>query len=275
VTTYELDLIGNALDSLAEALAKFEDGDEGNEKSFKFAVLHMAHFVELIFKYYIEKTHPLLIYKNPHSERLDRGQTITFWDAVNFISNEDGRRVSKEFRNDLSWLKKLRNDIEHHKVQMNVEEVRQILGRVFQAVLAFLGAHSDLDVEAHIPKETMETFKRLSDEYLFRLHDAVKKCEDIAAEFDEPMDPEARPSVVDCSNCGNPTFALDPASATGYQCLMCGSHESDEMPMWCASCNALSTRGELFEFVTGPDYAEYTELRCYYCSGRYHADKDD
>jgi hypothetical protein len=275
VAVYELDLLGNALDSLAEALAKFEEGDAGEEKAFKFAVLHMAHFVELILKCHIASIHPLLIYKNPHSATLDRTQTIAFWDAVNFISNEDEGRVSKEFRNDLSWLKKLRNDIEHHKVQMNVEEVRQILGRVFQAVLAFLGAHSQLDVEAHIPKEIMETFKRLSDEYLFRLHDALKKCEEISAEFDDPMDPESGPSVVDCSDCGNPTFAVDRASETGYRCLMCDSQESDNMPAWCANCNSQATRGELYEFVTGPDHAEYTELRCYYCSGRYHADKDD
>jgi hypothetical protein len=275
MATYELDLLGNALDSLAEALSKFEDGDAGNEKAFKFAVLHMAHFVELIFKYHITQTHPLLIYKHPFSEKIDRNQTITFWDAVNFISNEDSEHLSKEFRNDLAWLKRLRNDIEHHKVEMNVEDVRQTLGRLFQALLAFLAAHSDLDIEAHIPKETMETFKRLSDEYLFSLHDALKKCEEIEAEFGDPMDPDAQPAVVDCSNCGNPTFAIDKASNTGYRCLMCESDESDDTPAWCASCNMASTKGELYEFVTGPEDAEVSELRCYYCSGRHHADKDD
>jgi hypothetical protein len=275
MSTFELDLLGNALDSLAEALSKFEDGDDGNEKSFKFAVLHMAHFVELIFKYHITQKHPLLIYKHAFAEKLDRNQTITFWDAVNFISNEDSENVSKEFRSDLAWLKRLRNDIEHHKFELNVASVRQTLGRLFQALLEFLTAHSDLDIASRIPSETMTIFKRLSDEYLFRLHDAKKRCDAIEAEHGDPTDPDAPLSVVDCSNCGNPTFAIDEASATGYRCLMCESDESDEMPAWCASCNSPSTRGELYEFVTGPDDAEFTELRCYYCSGRHHTDKDD
>ena len=35
----KLDLLPNALDSLAEALAKFEAGDGGDQKAYKFAVL--------------------------------------------------------------------------------------------------------------------------------------------------------------------------------------------------------------------------------------------
>jgi hypothetical protein len=63
IATHELDLLDNALDSLAEALAKFEEGDDGEPKAYKFAVLHMAHFIELIFKHHVAEKHPLLIYK--------------------------------------------------------------------------------------------------------------------------------------------------------------------------------------------------------------------
>lgn len=49
MTTHELDFLENAIDSLAEELAKFEAGDDCEPKAFKFAVLHMAHFVELVF----------------------------------------------------------------------------------------------------------------------------------------------------------------------------------------------------------------------------------
>lgn len=50
---YELDIKENALDSLREALIKFEEGESGNLRSFKFSIQNMAHFVELILKQYV------------------------------------------------------------------------------------------------------------------------------------------------------------------------------------------------------------------------------
>ena len=57
MSIHELDLLENALDSLGEALSKFEEGDDGDPKAYKFAVLHMAHFIELIFKHHITSKH--------------------------------------------------------------------------------------------------------------------------------------------------------------------------------------------------------------------------
>lgn len=58
--SHKLDLLDNAMDSLEEALKKFEEGDDGDQKAYKFCVLHMAHFIELIFKHHITEKHPLL-----------------------------------------------------------------------------------------------------------------------------------------------------------------------------------------------------------------------
>lgn len=74
--THELNLRDNALDSLREALAKFEEGDGGDLKAYKFAVQHMSHFVELIFKHHLASIHPLLIYKDPFSRKLNADKTI-------------------------------------------------------------------------------------------------------------------------------------------------------------------------------------------------------
>jgi hypothetical protein len=120
MTTHELDLLENAVDSLAEALSKFEEGDNGEPKAYKFAVLHMAHFVELVFKHHIASKHSLLIYKDPFAAKVDRNKTITLWDAINFINNEAADTVSPTLKKDLEWLKRLRNEIEHHKFRMEV-----------------------------------------------------------------------------------------------------------------------------------------------------------
>jgi hypothetical protein len=66
---HELDLLENAIDSLKEALDKFKEGSDTNRRAYKFAILHYSHFLELLFKYYVSKSHPLLIYKNPFSKK--------------------------------------------------------------------------------------------------------------------------------------------------------------------------------------------------------------
>lgn len=273
-STHQLDLLENALDSLAEALAKFEEGDAGEAKAYKFAVLHMAHFIELVFKHHIAQKHPLLIYKEPFGQKLDRNKTITLWDAVNFINNEAAETVSKEFRADLEWLKRLRNEIEHHKFTMDVPEVRITIGRIFRSVLSFLENYSDIEIESNIPSRTMETFGVLSDEYEFLRRDAIREAEEVeeANSRDFFSGDDEPPVRFDCPECDNPTLVLNESSNTGYRCAFCGNEESDDLPANCDICGVQSTVGELDYWETENGHGEY---RCYYCSGRYHADKDD
>ena len=273
MTTHELNLLDNAIDSLVEALVKFEQGDHGEPKSFKFAVLHMAHFVELIFKHHIASKHPLLIYKDPFSAKVDRNKTITLWDAINFINNEAPDTVSLDLRKDLEWLKRLRNDIEHHKFKMEVPEVRATLGRLFRSVLEFLEEYTDIELEPLVPDSTIETFQLLSDEYEFKLRTALQEANEFeAANPVDHHDPDAPPARIDCESCGNSTMILNEQSSTGYRCLVCANEDGDNIPANCDICGLASTQGELDVWELDDGQFEY---RCYYCSGRYHADKDD
>ena len=273
MTTHELDLLENAIDSLAEAFVKFEKGDGGESKAYKFAVLHMAHFVELIFKHHIAGKHPLLIYKDPFSAKVDKNRTITLWDAINFINNEAEGMISPALKKDLDWLKRLRNDIEHHKFKMEVSEVRITIGRLFRSVIEFLDKYTDIELESLIPEATMEMFRVLSDEYEFSLRTALKDAE----KFEEtnPPDhhnPDALPARLNCENCGNPTLIQSKESSTGYRCLFCENEEGDNIPANCDICGISSTQGELDAWEMDDGRYEY---RCYYCSGRYHAEKND
>lgn len=272
--THELDLLENALDSLAEALAKFEQGDSGESKAYKFAVLHMAHFIELVFKYHIAQKHALLIYKEPFAQKLDKNKTITLWEAVNFINNETADTVSKDFRADLEWLKRLRNEIEHHKFTMDVPQVRITMGRLFRSVIEFLEDYSDVEVESHIPTHTMETFKVLSDEYEFRRRDALHTADAVeqANSRNYSSGEDELPVRLNCPDCENTTLVVDNDSSTGYCCTFCGNQESDDLPAICNNCGIRTTVDEL-EFWEIEDGK--LESRCYVCSGRYSADKDD
>lgn len=271
--SHKLDLLGNAMDSLEEALKKFQEGDEGDHKAYKFCVLHMAHFIELIFKHHITEKHPLLIYANPFAAKIDPAttKTIGLWEAVNFINNEDKDAVAGDFRKDLEWLKKLRNDIEHHKFEMDVPTARIVIGRLFRSVLEFLDYSGVVDVEKQMPEQTKSIFSVLSDEYRFKLHDALKNADDLeGANPIDPMDPEADPVRMDCEACGNYTMVANKGSGTGYRCTFCENEDGDDLPAKCTICGAKMTFGDLENWSD----EHGVEYRCYYCSGRYAADRD-
>jgi ribosomal protein S27E len=274
MSNHKLDLLDNAMDSLAEALTKFEEGDNGNPKAYKFCVLHMAHFIELIFKHYITEKHPLLIYMNPFESNLkpEKARTIGLWEAVNFINNEEKDTVSGDFRKDLEWLKKLRNDIEHHKFEMDVATARTTIGRLFRAVLEFLHYNSDVDIEQAIPQNAMDTFKVLSDEYQFKLKDAIRAADAVEKENPQgPFDPDGPPARIDCDGCGNFTMVLSESSKTGYRCTFCDNEDGDNVPANCDICGVACETGDL-DFWENE--AGQREGRCCYCSGRYAADRD-
>lgn len=62
MTTLAFNIKENSIDSLNEALDKFQQGQTGNIRAFKFAILCTAQFVELLLKQYLISVNPLLVY---------------------------------------------------------------------------------------------------------------------------------------------------------------------------------------------------------------------
>jgi uncharacterized protein YutE (UPF0331/DUF86 family) len=220
MAVHKLDLLENAIDSFNEALKKYDEGNGGNASSYKFAIQHYAHFLELLFKYYVSQAHPLLIYKNPFSKKLHKENTIGLWDAIQFLKNE-GNSIDKDFNNDLEWIKKLRNNIEHHKFEMDTREIRRTLGRLTQALIEFNNEIAEIDLEEHISPVHLKTFGNLADEYKAELANAKSEAKE-ESEVDE---------TFDCHSCGE----CDTMAQVGqsYICKYCGSEDSNEICVIC------------------------------------------
>jgi hypothetical protein len=77
---------------------------------------------------------------------------------------------------------------------------------------------------------------------------------------------------LDCPECNHPTLVINENSETGYRCTFCGNEESEDLPAVCDICGVHTTQGEM---VYWENEMGDMEGRCYYCSGRYHAEKDD
>ncbi|MEG4315283.1 hypothetical protein U8L64_09765 [Pseudomonas sp. FIP_A4] len=241
----KLDLLSNAIDSLREALEKYEQGSEQKIRAYKFSVLHLSHFLELLFKYHVSQSHPLLIYKNPFSKNIAKENTITLWDAIQFLKNE-GAEFSVDFNKDLEWLKALRNDIEHHTFELDILEVRRTLGRIIRATEEFNEHHGLLDVAKHLGGTHLKIYQELVDEYKASLANARIAAKGLTENGE----------TYDCSGCGE----LGVGAYIGHEIV-------------CQLCNAIDHLYQCFrcEDRFREDQAsswndEYDEYICEYCS---------
>jgi chaperonin cofactor prefoldin len=251
----KLDLFDNAIDSLNEALVKYQEGKNGNEKAYKFCVLHLSHFLELLLKYYVSKNHPLLIYKNPFLKNVKKSQTIGLYEAINFLKN-GGYDISPNFEKDMDWLKKLRNDIEHHTFSMDKNEVEKTIERLASAVVEFDELHEDINLSSYISTEQYDLFHRLAKNYEWQLKQAEKKVKEALESSDSDS---VKRIVYYCHECNHDTMIPNEESSSGYKCAFCGNEESYDIEKKCYRCGQLWANG-----LMSIDYDAYI---CPHCTG--------
>ncbi|MCO7225941.1 hypothetical protein [Pleionea sp. CnH1-48] len=246
----ELNLLDNAVDSLNEALSKYQQGNDGDLKAFKFSVLHFSHFFELILKYYVSLSHELLIYKNPFSKKISKENTIGIWDAVQFLKNE-GHEFDREFMDDLKWFKELRNNIEHHEFSLDVDLAKKVLGRLMQTFNEFDSILGEVDLKSKVTSELMEQFDILADEYKANVRRAVEQAKEAGGLEEDYY----------CSGCDQAgTLSLKNGM---YICHFCGE-ESVEVD--CCVCGVSFPKDELM--VWNDDSEQYVDYICQGCESR-------
>lgn len=254
----QLDLLENALDSLNESLEKYKLGEAGDERAYKFCIQHLSHFLELIFKYYVYKCHPLLIYKNPFTKNIKNDAfTITLNDAINFLKNE-GRDLPQKFEQDLNWLKKLRNNIEHHKFSMSVAEVKNNIGRLVSSLVKFDELNDNIDIIGNIPRKNYFLFFELAYSYEERMEKAQTKAD--YHEYHPKDNPEN--FTVKCEECNHITMTPNEDSDTGYCCSFCGCEDSDYIHVNCTYCGGSFPKWEMLSWDEGSSI--FKEI-CYMC----------
>lgn len=266
---HQLDLLDNAIDSLNEALAKYQQGQAGDVKAYKFCVLHLSHFLELVLKHYVTLAHPLLIYKNPFAKDFDdESQTIGLQEAINFLKNE-GKELSEQFLKDLAWLKKLRNRIEHYKFEMEVAEVEATIGRLVRAFVEFDQAHANLELDDLIETGQYNLFLELADNYDLNLKKAENEVElECRVNHDDPDF-----QIYHCDECGHDTMIPNRESETGYRCTFCGNEDSDDMEIHCGLCDMPWPKG-LMKYLDWTDEGDFMYV-CPRCCGHPNYVKDD
>jgi hypothetical protein len=162
-----------------------------------------------------------------------------------------GILIDKELYSDLEWLKKLRNNIEHFTFDMNVKEVRTVLGRLLRAADDFVGATGLPPLAPDIAGDCSETFEQLRDEYREHLANARADAKEGAGEGDPTY----------CSYCGEQDVAY-----LSEDKLVCAFCEEAETLNDCVVCGGTYRRSEVS--VWNDEHEGGTDYACMSCEDR-------
>jgi hypothetical protein len=250
----------NAIDSFNEALLKYEQGEGGDLKAFKFAISHLSHTIELVLKMYLQTLNENLIFnkcyqvvykrskadgvnlliafKNLESDGYDfngplKGvenlYTVNTTSALEIAKCElceitGANFVDKDFIEDINWMKDLRNSIEHFQFEYSAKEVRLCLGRLVRGLSEFNDAFSLFDLEQEVGKDRYHVFKVLDDAYKQELKESsldIKEAKRLLFSGVRLKNQlEIEWNEYTCGECGNQTLIPNENSSTGYRCTM-------------------------------------------------------
>jgi transcription elongation factor Elf1 len=140
----------NAMDSLVHGIEHFIHGQR--EYDHKYVILHVFHAVELLLKARLAKHNEKLIYRDPKS-----GFTVSCDTALNLLikeANVNLKTHSKQDKNGnyqldgkLKRLKEYRNNIEHKELVVSADDVKILLGEVFNFLEEFVIDELGLDLK--------------------------------------------------------------------------------------------------------------------------------
>lgn len=213
-TQIKFDLLGNARDSIRQAVEILAWKDIGGEHSrLKHAIVSSAHAIELLLKEKLRRTHPAFIWENVDKYPGLEARTVTVDTAVSRLRRLCGVRLSDQDVANVGSLRKTRNAIEHYEWNATEPEAKTIIGNALSFAFAF-----SKDELGH---DLSEEFKK-DDTWRVLIEDLYQFARAHGARIEARLQREGR-YAVRCDSCGElavPSF--------GSACELCGHWNDTE-----------------------------------------------
>lgn len=211
-----MNLIENAIDSFEHALEHYFSKKPND---FKYAVLHFHHAISLILKSRLAKEHFSLIYIKPeHAQNLNAS-------TVGLDLSLDRLRVipvdlNDEDKNQIKYLQKVRNQIEHHKFEINKNEIEACFSKTFSFMKKFIETEFGEDIKDLLNENV---FKKCVDEF-YEHEEKLKLAKIEMWDFPQSLGDRNEYSEIWCEECCEETIIYpDPRLEYGrYKCYFCG-----------------------------------------------------
>jgi len=238
---HKLDIYQNAIDSLNVGIEMCEIALK-DESKYKFSIILISNFMELLLKKLVEIQNPLLIFEKPYSDKIYKEKTITWLQALQILTNS-GKIINKKLIDDLKKITDIRNEIIHYRFEYNVYEIDSIILSVIDGLRQLYIDISGNDIINDVTDKTKLFLDKIKDDYLNQLHKAQFNAKDEAM--------ENKIIITDCSFCGECDTAVERDSNEIY-CHFCEEIDYEEE---CTRCTVSFYISEM-EYCGKNDYGD-------------------
>lgn len=210
----EFNLLGNAQDSLRQAVQLLAFNDVGSPQSqLKHAIVNTAHCVELLLKERLRRIHPAFLWEKVEKYPSLTARTVTAECAILRLKSVGSVAFLPRDEKILVDLRTVRNAIEHYEWYTTLKDARQIVGDALSFIFAF-GA-SELGIDLASEFRTDDTWRVFLDELnAFTRAHSKRLGEIMRTRGDDP---------VECENCGEEVVPWH-----GGSCELCGHWQDFE-----------------------------------------------
>lgn len=262
----EYNLIGNAMDSLNEAIYYYKSGKEYKDESrFKYCILLLAHSAELILKEILFNEHEYLLYENIDDVNENNPQTVGFRNALSRV-----KKICKinlgAYETYLIELLNIRNQIQHYKFRISQQQCDKIIIQSFSAieyiVTEILGKTFN-DFGTYITSDQIDYLHEDRDVYKKRKQDIARdiRNNDLVRYGIEYT--RNKFIYVPCPICSETVLVED---GTGLICKFCGNKYDSIESIYDEDCNSIISEHMLREIGRRKEYLDGLIFECEKCN---------
>lgn len=241
----KITLIENALDFILSAV---EHAKEDNDRSLKYAVLHLSDGVELVLKEKLKREHWSLLFADvdkASENALKTGEfkSVDFDECVGRLESISGLNM-KSHIDLLRLLRRHRNKLQHFEYSGSRDEIISILVKTWGFVLDFLHDHlPDVVRDQDVTIEKIKEFMIENENFVKERSAAIQSAID---EFKTLSN-----AVLECPRCLEPALLI-PGIEEDPHCLFCRYSASPEEAVddWCVEFFGIQSPKERY---TNPD----------------------
>lgn len=206
-----LQMVENGLNFIAKSIETIEKSDE----DLKYSIINLHAGIQLLLKEILFQEHWSLIFQkieNAEKGKLRTGDfvTVNHDTLIQRLQNICEIQFEKQLLDDINWLRKERNKIEHYHLVVNLDVLKSNIVRLFTYLIPFL--KSEMIEPGYISPED----ERLSEitEYLNEFDEYIKS----RLKLIEDKVSKAK-TVLQCPACQNETVEfLDETDAFCHFC---------------------------------------------------------
>lgn len=142
----KFELLDNGIDSLKQGI-EFVLEYQADPSKLKIAILLLSQAVELILKERLQREHWSLIFKDIEKAGAENANTVSLEEARKRLERIAGVIIERDRWEPVEYLQKVRNNIQHFKVDLKFEAAISLVNDVIPFLTYFLRKHLEIDIK--------------------------------------------------------------------------------------------------------------------------------